>query len=69
MRTLLKACAPIFRIGLIETKPPMAQHSAAPKAASSAINIVLIHSELTAAPYVLKGPTGGNRDERRRHVN
>ena len=52
MRTLLKASTPIFRIGLIETKPPMAQHIAAPKAVSSAINIVLIHPELTAAPYV-----------------
>gem|GEM_PF-4429431 len=52
MRTLLKVSAPIFRIGLIEIKPPMAQHGAAPKAVSSAINIVLIHPELTAAPYV-----------------
>ena len=45
IRTLLKGSAPIFRIGLIEIKPLSAQQNAAPKATSSAINILLVQEE------------------------
>ena len=45
IRTLLKASAPIFRIGLIEINPISPQQNADPKAASSAINILLVQEE------------------------